>query len=143
MVTLGNNGNLPLTISTLTVTSASLGTGTTCDTNTAVAAGAAYSLAIDFIPVAQGSQTGSVSITDNSLYVSPNLIQTIQLSGLGLGSGSTADYFFPGTGFASGIWRGADCAGSNCQFRACGVLCDHWSRDSFGLDADHHWKRAQ
>jgi sugar lactone lactonase YvrE len=90
VITLGNNGNLPLTLSTLTETSAGLGAGTTCDTSTAIAAGTACSLAIDFIPAAQGSQTGSVSITDNTLYDSPNLTQTIQLSGVGLGSGSAA-----------------------------------------------------
>ncbi len=91
VVTLGNNGNLPLTISALTATSANLSDGTTCNINAAVAAGAGCSLAIEFIPAAQGSQnTGSVSITDNTLNDNPNLTQTVGLSGAGLGSGSGA-----------------------------------------------------
>lgn len=90
VVTLSNNGNLPLTISALSATNASLDGDTTCDTSTAVAAGGGCSMSIEFIPAAQGSQnTGSVSITDNTLYANPNLTQTVALSGPGLGSGSS------------------------------------------------------
>jgi sugar lactone lactonase YvrE len=91
VVTLSNSGNLPLTISGLSTTNASLTGDTTCDTNTAIAAGGGCSLSIEFSPDAQGTQnTGSVSITSNTLYANPNFIQAVQLSGLVLGSGSSA-----------------------------------------------------
>ena len=89
VVTLSNNGNLPLTVSSLTVTNASLTGSTTCDTTSAIAAGAGCSLAIEFIPPSQSNlTTGSVGITDNTLNT--NLTQTVALSGPGFGSGTGA-----------------------------------------------------
>jgi hypothetical protein len=83
LVTVGNNGNLPLTISALTLTNASLGTGTTCTTGSAVASASACGLDIEFTPATPGSPlTGSVSIADNDLF-NANATQIIPLTGSG------------------------------------------------------------
>ena len=86
VVTLGNNGNMPLTISALTGTNASFaGAGTTCSISATLAAGAGCGLGVEFVPTAVGSPlTGSGNITDNDLYINPNPTQIIQVSGTSL-----------------------------------------------------------
>jgi sugar lactone lactonase YvrE len=91
VVTLGNNGNLPLTISALTGTNASFGAATSCSASgdgATVAAGGTCALGVELVPAATGPGTGSTSITDNTLNTGAT--QTIALIGTGLGTGGTA-----------------------------------------------------
>ena len=89
VVTVGNNGSLPLTISTLATDNASLaGAGTTCTATTTLGTGTTCGLGIEFTPAAAGLIAGSASITDNNLNVNPNVTQTIAVGGMGLGQGS-------------------------------------------------------
>jgi hypothetical protein len=84
VVTLGNNGNLPLTISALPGTNASFaGSRTTCSTSATVAAGLSCALGVEFAPTAAGNPlTGSASISDNSLNANPSATQSIAVSGI-------------------------------------------------------------
>jgi len=80
VVTLANDGNMPLTISTLTNTHSSFaGAATTCLAGGTVAAGASCGLGIEYVPVATGNGTGTASVKDNTLNASTT--QVIQLSG--------------------------------------------------------------
>jgi hypothetical protein len=83
-LTLANNGNTPLTLSTLTVpTNYSLaGAGTTCASASTVAAGATCALSITFAPTIAGTLSGNLNFTDNNLNVSPTT-QSVALSGIG------------------------------------------------------------
>ena len=90
VVTVGNNGNLPLTISALATDSAGLaGAGTTCTATTTLGTGTNCGLGIEFTPAAAGLIAGSASITDNNLNLNPNVTQTIAVAGMGQGQGST------------------------------------------------------
>jgi hypothetical protein len=75
-VTLTNTGNAPLTISSITA-SGDFSQTNTCGSS--VSAGANCTISVTFKPMAGGTQTGSISISDNG----PNSPQTIALSGTG------------------------------------------------------------
>ncbi len=83
-VTVANIGNAPLTFSALAATAGFdlNGSGATCTSSTSLSVGDTCSLGIDFAPLAAGSLSGSVNITDNSLNIVAN-IQQISLSGTG------------------------------------------------------------
>ncbi len=89
IVTFGNNGNAPLTISALSGTNGSFaGAATTCTSSTTIAAGGTCLLGVEFAPTSTGPLTGAASITDNTLNAGTT--QSITLTGTGLGAGSTA-----------------------------------------------------
>lgn len=75
-VTLKNTGNLPVQIQSVT-TSGPFGSLNTCDSP--IEPGSSCSIGVFFQPTATGSQTGTLTITDNASG-SP---QTVQLSGTG------------------------------------------------------------
>ena len=81
-----NTGNLPLTLSGLTV-SGPFAQGTTgssdCTATTVLAAGQSCVISLTFTPNGAGSATGSVSVTDNTLGVAGST-QTTALSGTGV-----------------------------------------------------------
>jgi len=82
-VTLTNNGNLALSITSIAVTGTNPGDfpeTTTCGSS--VAAGANCTISVTFTPFASGSRTASVTITDNAIG-SP---QTVSLTGTGTSS---------------------------------------------------------
>jgi hypothetical protein len=76
-VTLSNTGDAPLQIQSIT---ASIGFAATNSCGTSLAPGASCTLLITFSPVAAGSQSGTLSISDNAAG-SP---QTVALSGTGI-----------------------------------------------------------
>ena len=76
-VTLTNNGDVALSISSIRA-SAQFGTSNGCTTSLAVGVGCTISVFFD--PSAAGSQTGTLTITDNA----PGSPQTVQLSGTGM-----------------------------------------------------------
>ena len=76
-ITLTNNGDVPLSISSIQA-SAQFGTSNGCTTSLAVGVGCTISVFFD--PSAAGSQTGTLTITDNA----PGSPQTVQLSGTGM-----------------------------------------------------------
>ncbi len=91
MLTLTNNGGLPLILSSITLTGDfSLATGSTCGAS--VAPAQACMLAVIFTPGSTGARTGSVTVVDNTAR-SP---QTVAFTGTGidftfaLNSGSTS-----------------------------------------------------
>jgi len=75
-LTLTNTGNASLTISSITA-SGDFSQTNTCGST--VSAGANCTISVTFKPTAGGTQTGSISISDNG----PNSPQTITLSGTG------------------------------------------------------------
>ena len=76
-ITLTNNGDVPLNISSIQA-SAQFGATNGCTSSLAVDVGCTISVFFD--PSAAGSQTGTLTITDNA----PDSPQTIQLSGTGM-----------------------------------------------------------
>jgi hypothetical protein len=76
-VTLTNNGDVPLNISSVQA-SAQFGASNGCTTS--LAAGVGCTISVFFDPSAAGSQTGTLTITDNA----PGSPQTIPLSGAGM-----------------------------------------------------------
>jgi hypothetical protein len=76
-VTLTNNGDVPLNISSV---QASTHFGTSNGCTTSLAAGVGCTISVFFDPSAAGSQTGTLTITDNA----PGSPQTVQLSGTGM-----------------------------------------------------------
>ncbi|HEV2350470.1 MAG TPA: FG-GAP-like repeat-containing protein [Terriglobia bacterium] len=77
-VTLTNNGNLPLTFTSI------VATGDFAQTNTcggSAAAGANCAITVTFTPTATGTRTGTITIADNA----SNSPQTVALSGTGTG----------------------------------------------------------
>jgi hypothetical protein len=80
-VTLTNTGNLPLALTSIAITGSN--SGDFAQTNTCgstVGAGANCAIKVTFTPVALGSRTGAITITDNALD-SP---QTVSLTGTGV-----------------------------------------------------------
>jgi hypothetical protein len=83
-VTLSNTGLVPLTISNIGTTgnfNVTTGGGA-CSTGTPVAAGGSCYIYVTFTPASTGSNTGSLTVTDNSNAV-PNSQQMTSLSGTG------------------------------------------------------------
>jgi sugar lactone lactonase YvrE len=93
-VTVLNDGNADLTFpfpasgnNPSIASGFTLGASTTCPELSAssaagmVAAGTSCTYAVNFIPVAEGTDSGSMVLTDNSLNASPGTTQTIPLSG--------------------------------------------------------------
>ncbi len=80
-ITLTNNGDVPLTIASVTVTAGDFAIANNCPTtpSTLNAAGSC-SITVTFTPTAAGNRTGTVTITDNA----PGSPRTISLSGKGL-----------------------------------------------------------
>jgi hypothetical protein len=76
-VTLTNNGDLPLTISSIQA-SAQFGASNGCTSS--LAAGVNCTISVFFDPSAAGTQTGTLTVTDNA----PDSPQTVQLSGTGM-----------------------------------------------------------
>jgi hypothetical protein len=76
-VTLTNNGDAPLSLSSVLV---SAGFGTTNGCATSLAVGVGCTISVFFDPASAGSQTGTLTVTDNAAG-SP---QTIALSGTGM-----------------------------------------------------------
>ena len=76
-ITLTNNGNAPLTISSIQA-SAQFGASNGCTSSLAV--GVNCTISVFFDPSSAGSQTGTLTITDNA----PGSPQTVQLSGTGM-----------------------------------------------------------
>jgi sugar lactone lactonase YvrE len=99
IVTVSNNGNADLTFavpvsdSNPAISSGdfTLDAATTCpqlnagSTAGTLAAGASCDYAVDFIPVPAGADSGSLTLTDDSLNASPAVSQTIPLSGTVIG----------------------------------------------------------
>ncbi len=85
-VSLKNTGNALLRISSITVTGAFSQTNT-CGSS--VAAGASCSIAVTFKPLAAGTTTGTLTVTDNATPAT----QTVSLTGTG--GGSTSVLFSP------------------------------------------------
>jgi hypothetical protein len=83
-VTVGNTGNVNLTISAIGATSpfAVASTGTTCATSTPVAASASCTINVTFTPTTSGAATGTLTVTDNSNGTAGSM-QTVSLSGTG------------------------------------------------------------
>jgi hypothetical protein len=76
-VTLTNNGNQPLSVTSI-VASAQYAETNTCGSS--VAAGANCTISVTFTPTAVGAQTGSITLTDGAT----GSLQTISLSGTGV-----------------------------------------------------------
>ncbi|MGA2607045.1 MAG: FG-GAP-like repeat-containing protein [Terriglobia bacterium] len=76
-VTLTNNGDAPLSISSIQA-SAQFAASNGCTTS--LAAGVGCTISVFFDPSAAGTQTGTLTITDNA----PDSPQTVQLSGVGM-----------------------------------------------------------
>jgi hypothetical protein len=76
-ITLSNNGDLPLNISSIQA-SAQFGASNGCTSSLAV--GVNCTISVFFDPSTAGSQTGTLTITDNA----PGSPQTVQLSGTGM-----------------------------------------------------------
>jgi hypothetical protein len=91
-VTVSNNGNVPLILSGITVPSNfALGEATSCTSSTTLDVGQACSLAVEFTPEVPGNPLmGSLVLTDNSLNASPDITQSISLSGVAAGASSTS-----------------------------------------------------
>jgi hypothetical protein len=87
-VTLTNNGDVALSISSIQ-TSAQFGATNGCTTS--LAAGVGCTISVFFDPASAGTQTGTLTITDNA----PDSPQTVQLSGTGqdfqMSSSGTSD----------------------------------------------------
>jgi hypothetical protein len=81
-VTLNNTGTGPLNITSIAA-SAQFGETNTCGSS--VAAGAMCSVSVTFAPTAPGTQTGTLTFTDNA----SNSPQTVNLTGTGAGPGAT------------------------------------------------------
>ena len=83
-VTLTNTGNANLTFTAIGVTGpfAIAASGTTCSTSSPVAPSGSCSAAITFTPTAVGTNSGSLSFTDNAT----NSPQTVGLTGTGTGA---------------------------------------------------------
>jgi Legume lectin domain len=93
-----NSGNTLLSLSGLTVGAESSflqfpgsGTPSDCRAGITLAAGASCDLSIAFTPAVAGPLTGAAVLTDNTLNV-PNTMQTVALSGIGGGTGSSIDF---------------------------------------------------
>ena len=83
-VTITNTGSSPLNISSLTSSGDfALDPSTTCSTSTPVVAGGSCIIAVNFTPVASGTRTGGITISDNS----SGGTQIITLTGTGIASG--------------------------------------------------------
>ena len=76
-IELTNSGDVPLTISSIQA-STQFGTSNGCTTS--LATGFGCTISVFFDPSAAGSQTGTLTITDNA----PDSPQTVQLSGIGM-----------------------------------------------------------
>jgi hypothetical protein len=98
-VTLTNNGNAPLTITSITIAGTNAGDfaqTNTCPTGSStLAANATCTISVTFTPAANGTRSGNVTITDNA-GGSP---QTIALSGTGV---TTTPGLYFTDGFESG-----------------------------------------
>jgi hypothetical protein len=85
-VTLSNNGNAHLTISSIAITGSVTGdfavaaAGTTCSTSAALAAGTSCTIDVTFTPTIVGSESASLSVSDGTAS-GP---QTVSLSGTGV-----------------------------------------------------------
>jgi len=83
VVTLGNNGNTPLTLDSFSTTANFNlgGAGTTCSNSSTIAAGGSCGLGVVFEPTTVSSLlTGSMPLVDNTLNASSTM-QTVVLSG--------------------------------------------------------------
>jgi len=99
VVTLTNTGTSSLVVSSVT---ASTGFGQTNTCTPSVAAGASCTISVDFAPITAGSQTGTVTITDNASSAQ----QTVMLSGTAVGPApgltlSTTSLTFPAVALGS------------------------------------------
>ena len=75
-----NDGNAPLTLTSITHTNAVTGPSTTCSTSTPVAVNATCTASIEFAPIAHGSpQTGTINFAGN--LIPPTLSITGYVSG--------------------------------------------------------------
>jgi hypothetical protein len=88
-VTIYDIGNMPLSLSGLTVGSNFAqvpggGTPADCTTSTNLAAGAGCNLSIVFEPTTTGATYGTATLNDNSLNANPSVTHTFQLSGTAL-----------------------------------------------------------
>ncbi len=85
--TLSNPGNAPLTITAIALDAGDTnfsvlsGNAGDCAVGTPVAAAGSCNIRVSFAPLSSGSMTGSVTVTDNSLYLGGT--QTMQLQGTG------------------------------------------------------------
>jgi len=80
-----NSGTTALTISSIKVTGADVGDfSQTNNCPSSLAAGASCTLSVSFTPIASGTRSGAITLTDNAGTGS----QDIVLSGTGIGSGS-------------------------------------------------------
>jgi large repetitive protein len=112
VVTVSNNGNADLTFPvpatgnnpSFTGAGFTMDAATTCpqldsgSTAATLTAGASCNYAVDFLPVAVGTYTGALTLTDNSLNASPDVSQTIPLTGTLFGPPS-AESVSPSSGF--------------------------------------------
>jgi len=83
-ITLTNNGNEPLTLSSVQSNSAEFGATNGCTSS--LAAGVSCTISVFFDPSAAGTQTGTLTVTDNAA----GSAQTIQLSGAGMDFGMSS-----------------------------------------------------
>ena len=88
LVTLTNNGGLPLILGATTITGDFALSATTCTPGASIAVAATCTMQIAFTPTAAGTRTGTLSITDNAIPAT----QSLTLTGIG------ADFAFTPTG---------------------------------------------